>query len=162
MKTIKSITILTLILSFTFISCNTKSKSNENISNEKSENFDWILGKWKRINEDQGKETFENWKKISSSEYSGIGFTIQDGDTLKQEKIKLIQSKEKWNLIVKVPEDLESITFKVTSIHKDSFTCENDSLDFPKLIKYWKDGIKIKALVSGDNLEIPFEFEKIY
>jgi len=161
MRTQKLITIISLIISFTFTSCNTKNKYNTNSINEKSENFDWLLGKWKRNNEEQGKETFENWEKISNSEYSGIGFTIQNGDTVKQEKIKLIKSNKKWILIVKVPEETESLTFKITDLNKKSFTCKNDSLDFPKMIKYWKDGVKIKALVSGDDLEIPFEFEKI-
>lgn len=33
---------------------------------KKSKNFDWLLGKWKRLKEEEeeGKETFENWKKI--------------------------------------------------------------------------------------------------
>jgi len=42
------------------------------------------------------------------------------------------------------------------------FTCENEVLDFPKKIKYWKNGDKINALVSGDGMEITFEFERIF
>ena len=161
MRALKSISIIALIISFTFISCNTKSKSKTNSINEKSENLDWLLGKWKRNNEEQGKETFENWEKISNSEYSGIGFTMQNGDTVKQEKIKLIRQNGKWDLIVKVPQETKSITFKMTKLNKDSFTCENDSLDFPKIIKYWNDNGYLRALVSGNEVEIPFEFEKI-
>lgn len=161
MRTRKLITIISLIISFTFISCSTKSNSNSDNINEKTKNFDWLLGKWKRNNEEKGKDTFENWEKISNSEYSGMGFTIQNGDTAKQEKIKLIKLNGKWDLIVKVPEDKESITFKMTKLDSHSFTCENDSLDFPKLIKYWKEGESIKALVVGKDLKIPFEFEKI-
>jgi hypothetical protein len=46
---------------------------------EKTKNFDRLLGKWERLNEEEGKETFENWNKIKEKEYSGIGFTIQNG-----------------------------------------------------------------------------------
>ena len=60
-----------------------KSKQNRPI---KIENFDWLLGKWKRLNDEVGKETFENWNKISLSKYLGIGFTMQRGDTIKREK----------------------------------------------------------------------------
>jgi len=150
-----------LIITLIILSCNTTIKEKKDDLNKQVENFDWLLGKWKRLNEDIDRETFENWEKINNSEYSGIGFTMQNGDTIKQEKINLIRQNGKWDLIVKVPEDIKSITFKMTDLDKDSFTCENDSLDFPKLIKYWKDGLKVKALVSGKDLEIPFEFEKI-
>jgi hypothetical protein len=34
-------------------------------------------------------------------------------------------------------------------------------LDFPKLIKYWKNGNKINALVAGDSLKLSFEFKRI-
>jgi len=52
-----------------------------------TENFNWLLGNWKRLDEEAGKETFEIWEKLSSKEYVGIGFTMQNGDTIKQEKI---------------------------------------------------------------------------
>ena len=107
------------------------------------------------------KETFEVWTKISSSEYTGIGFTMQDSDTLKQEKIRLVKSGEKWDLEVQSPGDPIPIIFNITSYSDKEFICENKVLDFPKLIKYWKNGNKINALVSGDDMEIPFEFERV-
>lgn len=162
----KKVLILTII-GILIISCNQKNKSKTESKNSETEikaeiqNFDWLIGKWKRNNEEEGKETFENWKKISKTEYYGIGFTMQNGDTIKQEKIKIVKSNGKWNLIVKVPEETESITFKMAKIETEKFTCTNDSLDFPKRIEYWKNGDKINALVSGDELEIPFEFERL-
>ena len=160
MKT--SILIVAVIQFFILTSCNTKGKPSADESiNENVVNFDWLLGSWERKGEEQGTETFENWKKISESEYSGIGFTIQDGDTVKQEKIKLIKQNGKWDLIVKVPDEAESVLFKMTTFDAGSFTCENDSLDFPKLIKYWKYNGNLKAVVSGDDMEISFEFEKM-
>ena len=149
------------------MSCNQskKEKQKEEIKSEtmieKSENFDWLLGKWKRLNEEEGKETFENWNKINETEYSGIGFTMQNGDTIKQEKIRLTKTSGKWNLTVKVPEESESITFNGISHNETEFTCENNEIDFPNKIKYWKNGNRINAMVSGAEMEIPFEFEKL-
>jgi len=149
------------------MSCNQtkKEKQKEGIKSEtmieKSENFDWLLGKWKRLNEEEGKETFENWNKINDTEYSGIGFTMQNGDTIKQEKIRLTKTSGKWNLTVKVPEEPESITFNGISHNETEFTCENNEIDFPNKIKYWKNGNRINAMVSGGEMEIPFEFEKL-
>jgi len=156
-----------LLFGVLLVSCNQKSKSKQEVVAENTEvsdeaiNFDWLLGKWRRANEEEGKETFENWKKMNDSEYKGLGFTMQNGDTIKQEKIKLIYIKGNWDLKVKAPEDPEFITFKGTSFNKNEFICENSELEFPNKIKYWKNGEKINAAVSGGDFEISFEFEKL-
>ncbi|MDE5421487.1 DUF6265 family protein [Ancylomarina sp. DW003] len=158
--------ILIILIGTLLISCNQSKKKNQQIEEksttvtEKSENFDWLLGKWKRLNEKEGKETFENWEKIKETEYSGIGFTMQNGDTIKQERIRLTKTNGKWDLTVKVPEESESITFNGTSHNENEFTCENNEIDFPNKIKYWKNGQKINASVSNSEMEISFEFEK--
>ena len=158
---------LILLFGILIISCNQTKKEEEKseikstTKIEKSENFDWLLGKWQRLNEEEGKETFENWKKIKETEYSGIGFTMQNGDTIKQEKIRLTKINAKWNLTVKVPEESESITFNGVSHNENEFTCENNEIDFPNKIKYWRNGERINAMVSGGEMEIPFEFEKL-
>jgi hypothetical protein len=150
-----------MILLFSSCTENKKSKASKIEVSKTTENFDWLLGNWKRNNEEAGKETFEVWEKTSNSEYIGLGFTMQNGDTIKQEKIKLIKLNGKWDMEVKVPEEAESIIFKMSEFDKNEFTCVNEVLDFPNKIKYWRNGDKINALVSGGDMEIPFEFEKI-
>lgn len=157
--------ILILLIGVLIISCNqstTKSSTNEAAElAKKSVNFDWLLGEWERLNEEEGRKTFENWKKISDTEYSGIGFTMQSGDTVKQEKIQLINTSEKWNLTVRTPEETESTIFKMISHSENEFTCENIEIDFPNKIRYWKNGDKINASVSNSEMEISFEFKKL-
>lgn len=153
--------IVILFLSSCTSNNNEESKTQNNEISKSTENFDWLLGNWKRNNEKENRETFEIWKKKNNSEYYGIGFTLQNNDTIKQEKIKLTKLNNNWILEVKVPEETESITFNLTSIGNKEFICENKEIDFPKKIKYWKNGTKINALVSGDEMEIPFEFERI-
>lgn len=159
--------IFILLFGILLFSCGEKNKTNSTTdkdlieSTTTSENFDWLLGNWKRNNEEPGKETFEIWNKKNNSEYYGLGFTMQNGDTIKQESIKLIKLDGKWNLEVKAPDDTEAIIFKMTKFNKEEFICENEELEFPKLIKYWKNKSKINALVAGDGMEISFEFERI-
>ena len=147
------------------ISCNQKEKqktvAEPATTIETTGDFNWLLGKWKRLNEEEGKETFENWNAISKTEYSGIGFTMQGGDTIKQEEIQLIKTSGRWNFTVKAPEDPESIIFNGTSFNENEFICENLELDFPNKIKYWKNSENLKASVSYSEMEIPFEFEKL-
>ena len=156
-----------LCLSVLFLACNEAKKENvqtdlkSTITVEESENFDWLLGKWKRLNEEEGKTTFENWEKISDTEYSGIGFTMQNTDTIKQENIGLLKVGKHWDLVVKVPEESQSVTFKGVNHVADQFTCENNTIDFPNRIKYWKQGDNMHAMVSGGEMIIEFEFEKL-
>lgn len=149
-----------LITAFALTKCNTKQNDQKSTTQAKA-NFDWLLGNWKRTNEEKGKETFENWRKIDDSEYNGIGFTLQNSDTLRQEDMKLIQTNGKWNLLVKTPDENDFIKFEMVEIEKDKFECKNETLDFPKLIKYWKNGDKMNAIVSGDSLKLSFEFERM-
>jgi len=64
-------------------------------------------------------------------------------------------------LVVKVPEEEGSVTFKGTSHKEGEFICENKEIDFPNKIRYFRKGKRINAMVSNGEMEIPFEFEKL-
>ena len=161
----KTALILLMAISIlSFNSCSEEGEKETKTRNEKemvTENFNWLLGSWERTGEEAGKETFENWQKISDTEYTGLGFTMQNEDTIKQEKIRLLKSDDNWSLEVQPQDEPSPITFNMTSFNDKEFICENKALDFPKLIKYWKSENKLNALVSGDDMEISFEFERI-
>lgn len=145
------------------ISCsNTNKSDNKSDEDLKSvETFDWLLGNWQRNNEQEDRETFEIWNKKDSTEYYGLGFTLQNSDTISQEKIKLIKTDNEWNLEVIGMGESNPTIFKLTKIGKDEFICENEQIEFPKKIQYLKIENNIKAIVSGDDAEIIFVFEKV-
>jgi hypothetical protein len=161
----KKITLYLAVIFMTIFISSCSQNDNANSQDIKvfqpSENFDWLLGSWIRTNEQADRKMFEIWEKKSNTEYFGIGFTMQNGDTVKQEAMKLTQENSTWNLLVKVPDETEWISFNVTKFGKEFFTCENKELDFPQMIKYWKNKDKINALVAGREISISFEFEKI-
>lgn len=156
-----------LLVSTLAISCkqDTKNNQSENSAIETKteivDNFDWMNGNWKRLNDKDGKETFESWTKISPTEFSGIGFTIQKGDTISLEKMQLRKANDKWSFFVQTHEERTPIEFKITEIRNNEFLCINDSLDFPNQIKYWFEDEKLKANVSNEEMDIYFEFKKI-
>lgn len=153
--------ILIIALSILILSCKNDSiKENTNEQIEESINFDWLLGKWERLNEDEDKKTFENWLKVNDSEYVGIGFTMQNADTIKQERMQLVNKEGKWDLKVKTPDEKDFITFEMTNLSENEFICENTEIDFPNKIKYWIEGDRMSAVVSNSEIEISFEFEK--
>ena len=159
--------ILILLIGVLLISCNQNKKENLKVDESSAKlikiegNFDWLLGYWKRNNDENGKETFEIWEKKSNTEYSGIGFTMQNNDTIQLEKIDLKKLDNKWVLKVQLQGEPGPVTFIMTGYNEKEFVCENKEHDFPKLIKYWKNGNKLSALVSGDEMKISFDFDRI-
>lgn len=134
--------------------------------NENEENLDWLVGNWKRLNNQDGKETFENWEKINSkklntTEYAGIGFTLQKADTISQEHMSFVQIDGNWTLFVKTPDEKDPIKFKMTTLNNNALICTNDSIDFPKRIEYKLANDTLKAKVSNEEMEVVFEFKKL-
>ena len=148
--------IVMILSAFVFTMC-----SNKQNGSSKTDNFDWLLGNWQRTNEEKGKMTFETWQKVDDFAYKGVGFTMQNKDTVSQEQMKIVKTYGKWNLLVKTREEKDFIKFDVSDMENGSFTCKNDSLNFPKTIKYWKNGDKLNATVTGDDIEIAYEFKQL-
>jgi len=124
-------------------------------------NFDWLIGNWQRTNDTEGLQTFEHWKKINESELKGFGYTLKAADTVWQESIKLIKTKDQWNFIVKGQDDEAPTIFKVTKIEMAAFTCENPDNEFPKKIRYTKVEKGLNAVISGDGKVILFQFTNV-
>ena len=123
--------------------------------------FDWLIGDWIRTNEKKGKQTFESWNKKNDSEYIGFSFTLQNNDTIWKENVRFIKLPTGWNFEVTGKGETKPTIFTVTEIKKAGFTCENKKNEFPKQIQYFKNGNNLKAVISGNGTEIPFEFERI-
>jgi len=123
-------------------------------------NFNWLLGAWKRTNDAEGSQTYERWKKVNDTELSGFGYTLVSSDTVWQESIKLIKSDDIWNFEVSQQDSKEPTVFKVTKIEMESFTCENKANDFPKKIRYAKVEKGLNAVISGDGKVVLFQFAR--
>lgn len=154
---------LALVLTGCCWSCKNEEKKVEKFKETStiSESFDWLLGDWERTNEQVGKETFETWKKAGDNEYQGFGFTMQNLDTIWQEKIILINRHTGWNFEVTGKGESEPTIFKIINIQGERFDSENQENEFPKIISYYKEGDKLKAVISGGDIEIAFEFESV-
>lgn len=159
----KKLILVTIV--FFFISCNKGKKTIiKPVEVNTTQNFNWLLGKWQRVNEKEGKQTFENWDKKSKKEYIGLGYTVQGRDTISSETMQIVRSNEAWYLNVSVigkGDDLSTVTFKMIKNNANSFTFENKENDFPNIIYYEKENDTLNALISGGEMEIPFEFVRL-
>lgn len=154
--------ILFLMVAILF-SCNNSEPNTKENNEEKvlTENFDWMLGSWRRVNEKEDRATYENWQKKSENEYIGMGLTIKDFDTISQENILLIKRNNIWNLEVIIKGSTEATVFPVVQIKANMFVCKNDENEFPKKIHYFMEKDQLKAIISGGGPVIPFDFERV-
>lgn len=116
---------------------------------------DFILGNWTRLNDAEGKTTYEIW----NSDFTGIGFTMQNKDTVFKEILSIVELDGK--LVYKVEGVNEEHTlFTFTQQSKNSFVCENPDNEFPKVIEYVLEDDQLNAVISAGKDSIEFIFEK--
>ncbi|MDN3641452.1 DUF6265 family protein [Lutimonas halocynthiae] len=150
------LTLLTLIFISVFSSPDIKTSKLA-----KDASFSWLLGSWERVNEKDGKQTFEHWKQASKELYLGMGCTLKEGDTIWKETIELRKLGKNWNFEVKGKGESQPTVFAVTKIEKEGFVCENPENEFPKIISYKKSKTGLNAMISGGGPDITFDFKKI-
>jgi len=163
-----------LLIGILIFSCNQDKKEKStakeivNLTGITTSNFDWLLGEWKRTNEQPSKETFASWNKLNKTEYVGSSYTTQKGDTINQEKFKLIKRDMNWDFEIKLKGETKPSVFKMTSSNSQEFICENNAANYtnkkadsPNKIKYWTENSKLYAIISGKKVNIQFVYEKL-
>ena len=122
--------------------------------------LEWLVGEWRRTNTTAGTSGLEKWEINSPVEMQGWGITMKGSDTSFIEKTKLLIKEDHIYYVADVPGNKEPIYFKLVSINKNEFTCENPAHDFPKKISYTRDGNFLKAAISGNGKSIDYFFER--
>ncbi|MGV3761955.1 hypothetical protein [Parapedobacter sp.] len=123
-----------------------------------ADNFDFMVGEWKRSNDEAGRQTFETWEKRNDSTYIGHGYTLSGTDTVWQENIILSPIAGVWHYQVSMPGDTASTDFRVSESDARSFTCKNPHNEFPKTISYRRAGTDLHADISGGGNAVTFLF----
>jgi hypothetical protein len=126
------------------------------------DSFDFLVGNWVRTNDEEGNKTYETWIKENDSTYRSHGYTIHGLDTIWQEYAVLAPLDTAWYFTVVVSNDTHNVPFLLTAYDAYSFTCENAYIDFPKVIRYRKNGNGLHAEIEGNGRIIPFVFEPLH
>lgn len=153
--------LILIILPLLIFSCKNPAASLV-VTEAEATNFDWLLGNWRRTNEQEDRETFESWSKKNKTEYHGLGYTLQNNDTIWKETINLVELNGIWRFEVAGKGETKPTVFKLTKFGKEEFICENPENEFPKLIQYYKEADNLKAMITDEEMKISFNFEKIH
>ena len=104
----------------------------------------WLVGTWSGNSGE--RSNYETWEKYNDSTYVGRSYSIQVGDTVSSESIRLVQQGEIINYIPTVEGQNNDMPVMFTLISSDSnkLIFENPAHDFPQRITY--------RMVSHDSL----------
>lgn len=147
-----------IFLCILFMNFNNNVNAQESTA-QKFKKLDWLIGKWQRSNAKAGQSGYETWNKVSSSKVVGRGFTLEGEKIVFEEQLELSIKDDQIFYTVSVAGDPKPVAFKLTSITNDAFVCENPDHDFPKKIAYTRDGLGIKAVISGEGRSVDFNFQ---
>ncbi len=121
----------------------------------------WILGTWVNPNNNESRQAFEIWKKVSDTKFEGIGYTLKNGDTTFVERLEILEKDGDLFYIADVADNKAPVFFKFTTITDTLFICENPIHDFPKEIAYRRDGNNLYAHISDGRRKVDFSFKRL-
>lgn len=120
-------------------------------------------GKWKMISDKQ--EYYEQWEIVNETELTGIGFSIEERDTVNSEKLYLKIFDDTWAYVA-IPVDQPITLFALVEFSQNKFAFENGEHDFPQRIIYEfvSDSTlnaKIEGVIEGELMSREFSFIKV-
>jgi Domain of unknown function (DUF6265) len=120
-------------------------------------------GKWK-MNSDK-MEYYEDWELVNETELVGIGFSIEEGDSILSEQLYLKKFAEQWAYVA-IPDNQAITLFALQEFSQNKFSFENKEHDFPQRIIYEFKGddqleVAIEGVIDGELMKRDFSFRHI-
>lgn len=95
--------------------------------------LDWLCKTWKGS---LGKQVFyESWKQVNAGAWTGIGFRLEEGDTIIQEQLR-IQAIGDFLVYISIVGKQQPILFTCINWENNHWVFENKEHDFPRYIYY--------------------------
>ena len=120
-------------------------------------------GTWKMISDKI--EYYEEWRLINGSELIGIGFSIEEGDTVLSEELYLKKFSEQWAYVA-LPVSQTITLFALSEYSENKFIFENKEHDYPQKIIYefttdGKLNAATEGIIEGELMRRDFNFIRI-
>ncbi|MCD4735559.1 MAG: DUF6265 family protein [Bacteroidales bacterium] len=132
-----------------FQSCFNSDEENKELRSGQTD-LAWLNGSW--ISADQSYH--EIWTNVNDTLIAGIGYTVEDNDTLFSETLQIINSTINTYYLATIPDQNFGMPVRFDYISYDTgkIIFENKIHDFPNRIEYRKiTDSTIKITVSGTN-----------
>jgi len=120
--------------------------------------FKFLLGDWKRVNNQEGHSTFESWNVDETGNYKGFAYTLKDQDTIFREYLQIQWIDSAFYLVVEGVNE-KPTHFYINEKSEGYLSCINEKNDFPKKISYRLQREELIAIISDDNNQVIFTFK---
>jgi len=127
---------------------------------EQFKKLTWLTGTWNRTHLKPGRSGHERWVQTGACELKGWGVTLRGADTAFVEKLTILVKNNKLYYVADVSGNAQPVYFKCTTINDNGFVFENPAHDFPKKIEYKREGVQLKATISGNGKAVDYWFEQ--
>ena len=120
-------------------------------------------GTWKMISDKI--EYYEEWRLINGSELIGIGFSIEQGDTVLSEELYVKKFADTWAYVA-LPVNQTITLFALSEYSESKFIFENEEHDYPQKIIYeftadGKWNAATEGIIEGELMRREFNFIRI-
>ena len=120
-------------------------------------------GTWKMISDKI--EYYEEWRLINGSELIGIGFSIEQGDTVLSEELYVKKFADTWAYVA-LPVNQTITLFALSEYSESKFIFENEEHDYPQKIIYeftadGKLNAATEGIIEGELMRRDFSFIRI-
>jgi hypothetical protein len=110
--------------------------------------FDLLNGAWKHQAEGD-QEIGECWEKLETGGFKGIGWTLQNGDTVFKEKMDILKTDSGWFYMAHPAMAERPTFFKVEEMTDSGFVALNPRHDYPQSISYQMIEGELKISLKG-------------
>lgn len=117
----------------------------------------WLSGSWTG---QRGRNSLEeHWTQPNGNAMLAVSKTVVGGKMVEFEFLRVVV-KDGAIVYAAQPGGRPATDFKLTSSTDNEAVFENQQHDFPKLIRYKRDGDNLTASIEGNGKKIEFQFKR--
>jgi hypothetical protein len=117
----------------------------------------WMAGSWTGT---RGRASIEeHWTQPNGNAMLAVSKTVVAGKMVEFEFLRVVV-KDGAIVYVAQPSGRPPTDFKLTASTDKEAVFENPQHDFPKLVRYKRDGDKLTASIEGNGKKIEFQFQR--
>ena len=123
--------------------------------------LEWMLGTWATDASEGESQSFEIWNRMSEQQFQGVAYTVSKKDTSVTESLEIAFKMEQAYYIADVPQNPTPVYFRIVEMTDTSLIVENPRHDFPKRIKYHRNGGLLNITISSGKRQKEFQLKKV-
>ncbi|MEO8069247.1 MAG: hypothetical protein ABI599_16230 [Flavobacteriales bacterium] len=135
-----------------------------NSTDEQWARLEGLAGRWSNALDTGAMHMYEEWTQPDSTHWTGLGFVMAGSDTVSIEDLRMVRNGTviTYGARLSTQNNGEWVDFELQASGADTLLFTNPAHDFPKEIRYTKEGGGWRVLVEGSDPGKGDPFELLY